>query len=143
MTSHYSERSTLISFLRLVQNHLRCDWTFSRSKSVSSLQLYHWTLKQLRKSLNIPTFSSLILVADTDIVSAVAWSPDGQLLSSSDDKVICRWGADGESQGKIPISVYVTGIAWFPSTGKQVAIACPHNASLLSYALSIIVIVGP
>jgi WD40 repeat protein len=50
----------------------------------------------------------------------VAWSPDGQLLSCSDDKVICKWGADGDLLGKIPIGIFVTGLSWFPATGKQV-----------------------
>jgi intraflagellar transport protein 80 len=52
-------------------------------------------------------------------VSAVAWTPDGQLLSCSDDKNVCRWGADGENLGKFPVGVFATSISWFPSTGKQ------------------------
>mmetsp|Transcript_19257 Transcript_19257/g.42924 ORF Transcript_19257/g.42924 Transcript_19257/m.42924 type:complete len:770 (+) Transcript_19257:82-2391(+) len=55
----------------------------------------------------------------TEIVAAVAWSPDGQLLSCSDDKVICKWGADGDMLGKFPIGVFATCISWFPATGKQ------------------------
>jgi WD40 repeat protein len=66
-------------------------------------------------------------ITDTDIVSAVAWSPDGQLLSCGDDKVICKWGADGESLGKIPIGVYATCISWFPATGKQVRFCLKHR----------------
>lgn len=54
-----------------------------------------------------------------EIVSAVAWAPDGQLLSCSDDKHVCRWSADGEMLGKFSIGVFVTSMSWFPSTGKQ------------------------
>lgn len=58
---------------------------------------------------------------DTDIVTALAWSPDSQLLSCSDDKIIHKWGADGEKLGNInSINVYVSGMSWFPTTGKQV-----------------------
>ena len=60
------------------------------------------------------------LATDNEIVTAVAWSPDGQLLSCSDDKSIGKWSADGESVGKISIDVFVTCISWFPATGKQV-----------------------
>mmetsp|Transcript_5293 Transcript_5293/g.8626 ORF Transcript_5293/g.8626 Transcript_5293/m.8626 type:complete len:779 (+) Transcript_5293:121-2457(+) len=55
----------------------------------------------------------------TDIASAVAWAPDGQLISCGDDKNICKWGADGDSLGKIPVNVFATCISWFPATGKQ------------------------
>ena len=56
----------------------------------------------------------------SDIGSAVAWSSDGQLLSCADDRVICRWNADGESAGKITtMQNYVTSVCWFPVLGKQ------------------------
>jgi WD40 repeat protein len=60
------------------------------------------------------------LFADTDIVSAVAWSPDGTLLTVSDDKTVCRWSADGDMQGSFPINVFGTNVSWFPKSGKQV-----------------------
>ena len=62
----------------------------------------------------------LPLFTDSDIVSAVSWSPDCQLLSASDDKLLCKWGSDGEINGKIStLQVFVTRISWFPTTGKQ------------------------
>lgn len=59
---------------------------------------------------------------DTDVVSSVAWSPDCQLISAADDKVICKWGPDGDVVGKITSlnSSYVTSISWMPVIGKQV-----------------------
>ena len=55
-----------------------------------------------------------------DIASAVTWSPDCQLISCSDDKVLGKWGADGSSSGKITtVSAYATDIHWFPGSGKQ------------------------
>lgn len=63
-----------------------------------------------------------------DIVTAVAWSPDNQLLSCSDDKIIGKWGADGEKLGVISnVNVFASAISWLPS-GKQAsdtfAISC-------------------
>lgn len=56
----------------------------------------------------------------TDIATAVAWAPDNQLISCSDDKILIRWTSDAEVAGKITtLAVYVTGMAWFPVIGKQ------------------------
>jgi WD40 repeat protein len=61
---------------------------------------------------------------DTDVVSAVAWSPDCQLISCADDKVLCKWGPDGDMLGKITtVASYVTSISWLPVVGKQVGVA--------------------
>ena len=55
----------------------------------------------------------------SDIVSSVAWSVDGQLLSYGDDKVLCKWTADGQSAGKIgTINAYGTSLS---ISGKQAA----------------------
>mmetsp|Transcript_32401 Transcript_32401/g.30905 ORF Transcript_32401/g.30905 Transcript_32401/m.30905 type:complete len:777 (-) Transcript_32401:82-2412(-) len=56
----------------------------------------------------------------TEITTAVSWSPDCQLLSCSDDKIVCKWGADGECTGKITtLNVFVSSLSWFPASGKQ------------------------
>ncbi len=62
-------------------------------------------------------------------MTAVVWSPDGQLFSCSDDKNIIRWSADGEKLGSFSANgLFVTWVAWFPSAGKQVpdtfAVSC-------------------
>lgn len=63
----------------------------------------------------------LPILLDTEIVSAVVWSPDSQLISVSDDKQFCRWSADGEKLAKFTnLNVYATWISWFPTTNKQV-----------------------
>ena len=55
------------------------------------------------------------------MVSAVAWSPDCTLMSCADDKILCKWGPDGEVITKITsLAVYVTSISWLPAVGKQV-----------------------
>eukprot|EP00607_Mallomonas_marina_P004382 CAMPEP_0182436838 /NCGR_PEP_ID=MMETSP1167-20130531/83886_1 /TAXON_ID=2988 /ORGANISM="Mallomonas Sp, Strain CCMP3275" /LENGTH=784 /DNA_ID=CAMNT_0024629435 /DNA_START=43 /DNA_END=2397 /DNA_ORIENTATION=+ len=55
-----------------------------------------------------------------DIATAVAWAPDNQLISCSDDKVLIRWTSDAEVAGKVgTIGAFITGIAWFPVIGKQ------------------------
>ena len=65
-------------------------------------------------------FCFLAFLIDTDIVTAVGWSTDGQLMSCSDDKTLVAWGADGESKGKVSnTSAFVTRLDWFPGTGKQ------------------------
>jgi WD40 repeat protein len=62
-----------------------------------------------------------LLKLDTEIATSVAWSSDSQLLSASDDKLIQKWSSDAEKIGTINgINVFVTSIAWFPSTAKQV-----------------------
>eukprot|EP01038_Epipyxis_sp_PR26KG_P012029 gene12029-16102_t len=58
----------------------------------------------------------------SEIVTAVTWSPDSQLLSCSDDKIICKWGADGEKLGIVPIkelNIFITSICWFPTAGVK------------------------
>jgi len=56
------------------------------------------------------------------MVTAVAWAPDSQLVSCSDDKSLCKWSAEGEHVGnKITIDVYISHISWFPTVGKQSA----------------------
>lgn len=61
------------------------------------------------------------VISDTDIATAVAWAPDNQLISCSDDKIICRWTSEGEVAGKISsVSAFVTAVSWFPVIGKQV-----------------------
>ena len=68
-------------------------------------------------------FSLLFTISDTDIATAVAWAPDNQLVSCSDDKIICRWTSDGEIAGKIStIAAFATGISWFPVIGNQVSV---------------------
>ena len=71
--------------------------------------------------------------AHSEICTAVSWSPDAQLLSCSDDKVLSKWGADGEALGKVAtLSVYTTSISWCPATGKQapdiVALSCTDGS---------------
>jgi intraflagellar transport protein 80 len=63
--------------------------------------------------------SSCFFIIDTDIVTAVVWTPDGQLITCSDDKDIIQWTADGEKPTKITSlnNLFVTCIAWFPATG--------------------------
>ena len=60
------------------------------------------------------------------MVTAVAWAPDSQLVSCSDDKSLCKWTADGEhAGGKISIDAFISHVSWFPSVGKQVMGARP------------------
>ena len=81
-------------------------------------------LKQERKwyvllILYISEFSPFL---DSDVVSAVAWSPDCQLMSCADDKILCKWGPDGDMLGKITsLTAYATSISWLPAVGKQVS----------------------
>ena len=58
---------------------------------------------------------------DTDITTAVAWTPDNQLVSSSDDKTLCKWSAEGEQvANQITVDVFISRMSWFPTVGKQV-----------------------
>ena len=68
-------------------------------------------------------FNYFVNISDTEIVTAVSWTPDSQLISCSDDKTMVKWGADGEKNGNIPIkelNIFVTNISWFRSINKQV-----------------------
>lgn len=57
-----------------------------------------------------------------DMVTAVAWTPDNELYSISDDKTIHKWDMGGEPRGKVTtIDGYGTSISWFPAVGKQVS----------------------
>ena len=70
--------------------------------------------------ISLIIFVSFFLV-DSDVVSAVGWSPDCQLISCADDKVLCKWGPDGDMLGKITtVNSYVTSLSWLPVVGKQV-----------------------
>lgn len=60
-------------------------------------------------------------MADKEMVTAVCWTPSGELLACSDDKTISRWSGDGEPLGKIAndLPAYVTDMSYFPSTGTR------------------------
>lgn len=46
----------------------------------------------------------------TDIVTAVAWTPENELYSLSDDCSIHRWDGDGNPSGKVrPTAMHSTG----------------------------------
>ncbi len=86
-------------------------------------------------SLFPPYHIYIYLHADTEIATALTWSPDCQLFSCSDDKIVCKWAADGSCLGKInTLNVFVTGISWYPATGKQVSLRCIYF--ILYYACS-------
>lgn len=73
---------------------------------------------------------------DTDVISAVCWSPTGELFTCSDDKSICRWSMSGEFLGKLcEFDAFITDIHWFPVVGKQMAdifaISCTDGNTLL------------
>ena len=48
-------------------------------------------------------YSFHVAVADEDMVTAVGWSANNELMSVGDDHVIQRWAMDGEPQGKVRI----------------------------------------
>lgn len=76
------------------------------------------------------------MLLDSDIATAVAWSPDSQLFSCSDDKEICKWSAEGEAAGKFSVNnVYISSISWFPTLGKQVNFAYPCMRVLILHRL--------
>lgn len=71
--------------------------------------------------------------ADTEMVPAVAWTPQGELYACSEDKEISRWSMDGELLGKAgELDAVVTDMHWFPSVGAQAAdtfaLACTDGA---------------
>ncbi len=50
-----------------------------------------------------------------DVATAVGWSPSNELLSASDDKVIAKWGLDGEFIADLcNIDEFITDLHWFP-----------------------------
>lgn len=67
-------------------------------------------------------------------MSAVCWTPFGELFSCSDDSTICRWSTDGACLGTVcrVEDSAITDIHWFPSVGNQVsdqfAISCTDGA---------------
>jgi hypothetical protein len=73
-----------------------------------------------------------VVYIDADMVTAVAWAPDSQLVSCSDDKSLGRWTAEGAAAGaRIGVDVFVAHVSWFPSVGKQVPLtpALTHSLS--------------
>ena len=76
-----------------------------------------------------------VLPSDSDMVTAVAWAPDNQLVSCSDDKTLCKWSADGEHAGnKISVDIFISHISWFPTVGKQVTYLTSTYSPPLSHA---------
>jgi WD40 repeat protein len=69
----------------------------------------------------------------------VAWTPDGQLFSCSDDKTIWKWTADGESVGKVTSfdNLFITNISWIPPVGKQVRQSCRSSCADLCLSPSL------
>ena len=57
----------------------------------------------------------------SDIATAVAWSPDCQLFSCSDDKTISKWSSEGEHAGKISLDpkTFASCISWVPAVGQK------------------------
>ena len=81
--------------------------------------------------------SSCVVYIDADMVTAVAWAPDSQLVSCSDDKSLGRWTAEGAAAGaRIGVDVFVAHVSWFPSVGKQVPLtpALTHSLTRLPLA---------
>ena len=75
--------------------------------------------------------SSCVVYIDADMVTAVAWAPDSQLVSCSDDKSLGRWTAEGAAAGaRIGVDVFVAHVSWFPSVGKQVPLTPALTHSL-------------
>lgn len=69
---------------------------------------------------------------DSEVATALAWSPDCQLITCSDDKSIIKWTTDGTSQGKIAaIDIFITGISWYPTSGKQVRLVTKFDVNLI------------
>ncbi|CAM9682340.1 unnamed protein product [Pylaiella littoralis] len=55
-----------------------------------------------------------------EMVTAVAWTPENELYSMSDDSTIHRWDGCGDSAGKVAgLDAYVTSVSWFPSSGNK------------------------
>eukprot|EP00752_Nemacystus_decipiens_P011443 g10162.t1 len=56
----------------------------------------------------------------TEMVTAVAWTPDNELYSMSDDNTIHRWDGGGDPAGKVAgLDAYVTSVSWFPNSGSK------------------------
>jgi hypothetical protein len=72
-------------------------------------------------------FTLLFLFSDSEISTSTSWSSDCQLLTCGDDKVIFKWGPDGENLGKVAsLNVFATCVEWFPAFGKQVKCKCSN-----------------
>ncbi|KAG5191643.1 intraflagellar transport protein 80 [Tribonema minus] len=57
-----------------------------------------------------------------EMVTAVAWTPDNELFTVSDDRTVHRWDMAGEPLGKVTTTEpYGTSMSWFPSVSKQVS----------------------
>ena len=78
-----------------------------------------------------------VVYIDADMVTAVAWAPDSQLVSCSDDKSLGRWTAEGAAAGaRIGVDVFVAHVSWFPSVGKQVPLLHSLTHSLTRLPLA-------
>eukprot|EP00953_Heterococcus_sp_UTEX-ZZ885_P008920 5292-Heterococcus_DN1.PRE.2 len=54
------------------------------------------------------------------MVAAIAWTPENELYSISDDKTVHRWDMAGEPVGRVTaLEAYGTTLSWFPAVGKQ------------------------
>jgi intraflagellar transport protein 80 len=55
-----------------------------------------------------------------EMVAAIAWTPENELYSISDDKTVHRWDMAGEPIGRVTaLEAYGTTLSWFPAVGKQ------------------------
>jgi hypothetical protein len=67
-------------------------------------------------------------LTDTEISTSASWSLDCQLLTCGDDKIVFKWGPDGDNLGKVTtLNVFATCVEWFPSYGKQVSFMSLFN----------------
>lgn len=76
----------------------------------------------------------------TDIVTAVAWTPENELYSLSDDCSIHRWDGDGNPSGKVrPTPVNSTGRPMaYPIRPQRAPLRSKAKLTDHSYPLSLI-----
>lgn len=55
-----------------------------------------------------------------EIVLALGWSPNNELITASDDSTVQRWGMDGSALGKLcDLEQFTTDLHWFPTSANR------------------------
>merc|ERR1719296_195123 len=54
------------------------------------------------------------------MVTSVGWTPQNELFTVSDEKLVLKWGLDGEPQNKVcDIESFCTDCKWYPSVNNN------------------------